>query len=224
MIWFDIWFGTSHSMIWYSICYRPWYGSYLICYRSCYMIWYFICYRPWYDLIFGLVQAIVWFDIWFATGHVMVRYLIWHRPCYDLIFDFFYNEVRCDLTSYDMFWCKSFLFYFIVFCDVIWHVWQVIIIWPEINVTSFDVKFGITWKLLCFNSWLDFVLCTTWCEMRVGQQSRYRDCPRLGDPGTEVRLLAGGRDFSALQSDQGVRHTRIFSHFDFYLLKSEHFL
>jgi hypothetical protein len=71
-----------------------------------------------------------------------------------------------------MFWRKSLSFYFIEVCDVIWYVWKVIIIWPKMNVISFDIQFGITWKLLCFNSWLDFILHTAWCEMRVGRHSR----------------------------------------------------
>jgi hypothetical protein len=40
------------------------------------------------------------------------------------------------------------------------------------NMISFDIQFGITGKLLCFNSWLDFILHTAWCEMRVGRHSR----------------------------------------------------
>lgn len=60
--------------------------------------------------------------------------------------------------------------------------------------------------------------------MTAGQHSRYRDWPRLGDQGIEVRLPEGGRDFSALQSAQGVRHTRIFPNFDLHLPQSEHFL
>ena len=173
-------------------------------------------------LILDLLQVKLWFDIWlaaghvmvdtwFVTGHLMIWYLISYRPCYGLIFDLLQAMLWFDIWFLSH-WSKMrfnfighvlvqvILFYFIEVCDVIWHVWQVIIIWPEINVTSFDVKFGITRKFLCFNSWLDFVLYTTWCEMRVGQHSRYRDCPRLGDQGIEVRLPAGERDFSALQS------------------------
>lgn len=55
--------------------------------------------------------------------------------------------------------------------------------------------------------------------MRAGQHSRFRDWPRLGSQGIEIRLPAGRKRFSALQSAQGVRHIRIFPHFDLHLLK-----
>ena len=149
MLWSDIWFVAGHVMIWY-------------------LIWH----RPWYDLL----QAMLWFDIWFGTDLDMIWYLICYRTCLlwsDIWFFLQWSTMRFIFTGYVLVQVIFILFYIIEVCDVmwrdvIWHVWQVIITWPKINVTSCDIKFAITWKPLCFNSWLDFVLCTTWCEMRAG--------------------------------------------------------